>query len=120
MPESTTAKPNYSKDFWKKLFNRYYKDEIIDLATKFTKNGTLKIDFSDLKTVWGRLGETTTSGIESLVNNPNQVLKDGNDTLHGFSLPVDRPKGWSEKAHVEISGVEPVMAIRDIRHEHLG
>ncbi len=120
MPESTTAKPDYNKDFWNKLFNRYYRDEINDLATKFTKSGTLKIEFSNLKQVWGRIGKTTTSGIESLVKNPNQVLKDANDTLRSFSLPVDRPKDWSEKVHVEISGVEPVMAIRDIRHEHLG
>ena len=120
MPESTTAKPKYSKDFWNILFKRYYKNEIIDLGTKFTKNGTLKIEFPNLKQVWGSIGETTTSGIEFLVNNPDQVLKDANDTLHKFSLPVDRPKGWSEKAHVEISGVEPVLAIRDIRHEHLG
>jgi len=119
MSESTNAKIKYSKEFWEKLFDRYYHDEIIDLATVFTENGTLKIEFANLKKVWGRLGETSTSGIEYLVNNPNQALLDANDTLHNFSLPVDPPEGWSKKAHVEISGVEPVMAIRDIRHEHL-
>jgi len=119
MPESTNAKPRYSKDFWEKLFDRYYHDDIIDLATKFTKNGTLKIEFADLKLVWGRIGETTTSAIEYLINNPDEVLEDANNILHGFSLLVDRPEGWSEKAHVEISGFEPVMAVRDLGHEHL-
>jgi len=118
MPE--TANIKYSKEFWEKLFDRYYHDEIIELATVFTETGILKIEFANLKKVWGRLGETSTSGIEYLVNNPNQAFKDANDTLHNFDLPFDLPEGWHEKAHVEISGFEPVMAIRDIRHEHLG
>lgn len=117
MPES--AKSKYSREFWEKLFDRYYHDEIIELATVFTETGILKIEFSNLKKVWGRLGETSTSGIEFLVKNPNQAFKDANDTLHNFDLPFDLPEGWHEKAHVEISGFEPVMAIRDIRHEHL-
>jgi len=110
-------KLDYSKEFWSVLFEKKYNDEIIDLATKFTKN-TLTIKFDDLRTAWARLGETTTSAIEVLVNYPDQVLKDADDTLQGFSLPVDPPEGWG-KAHVEISGFKPVTAIRDLRNEHL-
>lgn len=116
MPKS--SKPRYSKEFWSILFDRYYKDEIIDLATVFTKNGTLKIEFAHLKQVWARIGETTTSAIEYLVNNPVQVLNDANEAIQLFNLPVVPPDGW-EKAHVEISGFKPVMAVRDLRHEHI-
>lgn len=117
MPES--ARPKYSKEFWKLLFDRYYHDQIIDLAKAFTKNGTLKVEFHLLKNMWGRIGETSTSAMEFLINNPDRVLKDANDTLRGIRLPIKPPEGWSEKAHVEISGFKPVMAIRDLRHKHI-
>ncbi len=113
MPE----KLKYSKDLWNILFQKYYHDAIFGLAAKFTKND-LKIAFDDLKTAWGLAGETTTSAIEFLIDHPVQVLKDANNVLHEFDLPVDPPDGW-EKAHVEISGFKPVMAVRDLRHEHL-
>ncbi len=118
MPD--TAKPRYAKEFWEILFNRYYKAGILKLASKFPEECALKVEFCDMEAVWGHQGETTTSAIEYLVNNPDKVLDDGNDTLCNFDeLPANLPDDWSKKAHVEISGVKPVMAIRDIRHEHL-
>lgn len=116
-----TAKPEYSKEFWAELFDRYYHDDIIDLADDFPVSCTLKIEFNDLKLVWGRMGATSTSAIEYLVNKPDQALLDANGTLRNFDkLPGNLPEDWFTKAHVEISGVEPVMTIRDIRHEHIG
>ncbi|MBU0778054.1 minichromosome maintenance protein MCM [Patescibacteria group bacterium] len=121
MPETAKAKPKYSKEFWEKLFDRYYHDEIIKLAGNFPVECALKIEFANLKLVWGRMGETTRSAIEYLVNNPEKVLEDGNETLRNLDkLPANLPDDWLTKAHVEIAGVEPVMTIRDIRHEHIG
>ncbi len=118
MPE--TAKPKYDKKFWDELFDRYYNDEILKLAGNFPVECALKVEFGDMKTVWGPLGETMGSAIEYLVNNPDKVIDDGNQTLRNFDkLPANLPDDWITKAHVEISGVKPVMAIRDIRHEHL-
>ena len=121
MPESTKAKPKdrYSKKFWEILFDRYYHDEIIKLADKPVECA-LKVEFGDMKRVWGSMGETTRSAIEYLVNNPDKVIDDGTDTLRNFDkLPANLPDDWFTKAHVEITGVEPVMAIRDIRQEHV-
>ena len=120
MPETANTKPKYTKRFWEELFDRYCHDEIIDLADKFPVECALKIEFGDLKLVWGHMGATSSSGIEFLVNNPDKVLDDGNETLRYFDkLPANLHEDWFTKAHVEISGVEPVMAIRDLRHEHL-
>lgn len=116
----SNEKTKYSKWFWDTLFNRYYHDEIIKLAGNFPVECALKVEFGDMKQVWGRLGETMGSAIEYLVNNPDNVLDDGNDTLRSFSLLVDRPEGWSEKAHVQISGFVPVLMIKDLKHGYFG
>lgn len=111
------AKEKYSEKLWEILFKDYYYDEIIDLARVFPGKRSLVIKYEQLAMCWGHRGKTSTSAVETLIKEPERVLRDAWEALHGLSLPV-APEGWGE-VKVEISGFKPEIAIRDIRHDHL-
>lgn len=108
----------YSKELWEILFSEYYHDEIIDLAGAFPKQQSLVVRYGWLTNCWGARVEDPTEATDFLIRNPEHVLKEANEALHGYTLSIPEPEGW-QKARVEISGFKPEIAIRDIRHEHL-
>lgn len=117
MPES--EKPKYAPEFWKLLFEQYYHDDILDLAEAFPDRCSLVVQFRDMDYCWGHRSETATSAIEYIINNPDAALDDARDALRKYELPNDPHDDWNRRTRVEISGFEPVIAIRDLRHEHI-
>ncbi len=117
MPES--EKPKYTPEFWKLLFEQYYHDDILDLASAFPDRCSLVVQFRDMDHCWGHRSETATSAIEYIINNPDNALDNARDALREYALPNDPHEDWKKRIRVEIAGFEPVIAIRDLRHEHL-
>ena len=102
--------PDYSKDFWKILFEKYYHDDILHLADRYPERRALIVDFTVLNTAWGSIGETSESAVEFLVHNPEQAFQDANEALRSFSLSNIAPEGWEKGAYVELSGFKPGLS----------
>ena len=114
MPES--AKPAYSKELWENLFERYFHDEIYKLAKSFPHKRDLIVLYSFIGDGW------SDDAVKFFINHPEIALKDANDTLHAFTLPIkfpdDMKERWYNESRIKISDF-PSIGIRDIRHKSL-
>ena len=100
MPES--EKPKYAPEFWTLLFEKYYHDDILDLAGAFPDRCSLVVQFRDMDYCWGHRSETATSAIEYIINNPEQALDDARDALREYELPNDPHDDWKRRTRVEM------------------
>lgn len=106
----------YTKELWVQFFRDHHHDQILDLANHFPDERHLVLSFRSLEDAWASItggGEA----VKELVYHPDQALKDADNALHDYVLPVC-PEGW-EKSGVKITHFYPVTAIRDLRHNNL-
>ena len=106
----------YTKELWENLFTRYFQDDIYKLAKSFPHKRTLVVPYNLIWDGW------SDDAVKEFINHPELALKDANDTLHAFALPIkfstEMQKRWIDESCIKISGF-PSIRIRDIRHSSL-
>lgn len=106
----------YGKELWENLFERYFHDHIYKLAKSFPHRRDIVVLYSFIGDGW------SDDAVKFFINHPEIALKDANDTLHAFTLPIKFPdemkERWYNESRIKISGF-PSIGIRDIRHKSL-
>lgn len=117
---------DYNKELWEEFFRDNCQNKILELANHFPKPSDtssshkryLVIDYDGLlEGAWSSITHGD-KAVNFLKVRPDIVLKDANDTLHDYVLPIKRPEGW-ETSGVKITNFKPMTAIRDLRHNNL-
>lgn len=98
-----------SELIWEEFFNRYYKEQLLSLASIYPESKSLVIDFPDIERYNLELAN-------ELLENPDEVMADANGALVSYDLPMDVTL---EDAHVRIVRMPTKVEIRKLRSEHI-
>ena len=94
---------------WEEFFKRYYKEQLLSLASIYPENKSLVINFPDIERYNLELAN-------ELLENPDEVMADANAALENYDLPMDVTL---EDTHVRIIKIPSKIEIRQLRSENI-
>lgn len=94
---------------WEDFFKRYYWENILELAKNYPEKRTLTIQYPDFEKFDMELAR-------ELLEHPDHVLKDANDSLSAIDLPADV---IFTNTHVRIIKLPERIQIRELRSSNI-